>query len=404
MSAQSEREYSSPSSSRGFTSLRKTDLLDILGSGRDMDSDRWSVAATLDDRESEYSYGKGPGKSVSSSAVGDEKGREEEMLTDTTEGMDEEEDEDRESRFEEEEEEAGGRPHYEQNGDISAPGQPQPSFLLNKTYQELVEENELLHSRLLNLQLSQQKQLSSPTKVKNASLDGKGSSSDSSVATAATATTIKKISDLTSTLHNLILAIAQAHPPNLEKTASFMTSHFPGAHPQLTSVAPFVLEKLAFDALLQYFLSSLPFGGSNHQVLNAAYTDQLERFRRTLGTDAARWHRRSTVQSLAVDPATRAYLQEMRAAFTTHVKGLVNELFGDASQIDLERCAGWAEELSIEMHSGEVDISTHLGDVGGEEVVVVAEIEGKKGTRMVLSPLFVDDNGAVVVPARVVLF
>jgi hypothetical protein len=176
----------------------------------------------------------------------------------------------------------------------------------------------------------------------------------------------------------------------------------------------FTLEQSLFLHITRSYLNALPFGTENQDLLNTAYSDQIRRFHNTLGTNFAKWYRRQTVQSLSLNPATKEYLQDMRNHLTDEMVRLLSTMPKTSGRsLDhmhiwndiLELCAA----LSLEIHGGDADVSAQSIAVGSkfdEEIMAVvgnSTDSQDKVIKMVISPLFVDEEEVVLLPARVVL-
>lgn len=420
-----------------FTFLRKTDILDSLdaSSDRGYEADRWSVAATIDDDTNSVISGTGGGTRSITGGPDKEHDDHEERRADRRaeerpREIVEEDDEDKRendivnSETLEDEEDHGfddSRSAVADFGDdeISAPPQPQPSFVVTKSYQELLEENELLASQLRDLELAhkQQSQLVENLKVladgnedlahkalqtkdtaeqhfkeraeqaedkedilakiESATAAGvvgaaaNSSSSSSSGNVISNSTLADKIKRLTAGVSSLVSSVA-AYPlnnSNPEHLKILLTAHLDPADPALVSPATaspalvaLVIEKQFNDHLVSSYLNPLPFGTSDHEGLNSAYAAQLSRFRSTLGQDAAAWFRKQTLRSLPLHPDTRAYLQTTAANLGTALSTLIAATYVVSADRVAEhrRQIGaileQAEELSLEIHAGERDV------------------------------------------------
>ena len=413
------------------------------------------------------------------------------------------------------------RHHNVVNDDISAPPQPQPSFAtVPKSFAELMEENEVLHNQLRNLQIAQKHQsevienLRSLTgcneeiygralhlsQVTPEELDQWNQQSKLINTTIAT-TTSRPVSSTYS--HTSSTAAAAAAPPvgvattataapstaitNIPTSSSAATtidapittslplSPSSGGAPsttyefnyhnatnsrtltqQLAHLAELVirfvhltveqdpswrptLEQFLFTQISDAYFISLPFGTENQQLLNLAYADQIRRFQTTLGANFAKWYRRQTVQSLSLNPATKEYLEMLRSQMTQKLEqmlaegtGTVNKLVnggagennssgnnndaegrGEQDIIDhrnlwndvLDQCTA----LSLVIHGGEADVSIQplvIGSKYDEQIMAVVgdvHADQDKTVKMVISPLFIDEEQVVLLPARVLL-
>lgn len=182
------------------------------------------------------------------------------------------------------------------------------------------------------------------------------------------------------------------------------------------------LEQALFLNITENYLNSLPFGTENQHLLNTAYSDQIRRFHSTLGTNFAKWYRRQTVQSLSLNPATKEYLEDMRNNLTNEMLQLLNNMPNSAATNKeqgeeedymniwndiLELCAA----LSLEIHGGDADVAAQSIAVGSkfdEEIMALVGDDSQKTSenklvKMVISPLFVDEEEVVLLPARVVV-
>lgn len=356
-------------------------------------------------------------------------------------------DDDRDSR--------GGGVHHRRHNNvvddqISAPPQPQPSFAsVNKSYAELLEENEILQSQLRDSQLAQKHQLDMIANLRV--LTGCDDEIyDKAMDLSATGTDERVSSIKSVNLNNNSTINKEENKNNRISSASSAQNEAAGMFfesPSLdhTQVPPIVnartlthklarlaetttrfvnatvdkewrldLEQTLFTHITQSYLSSLPFGTENQHLLNTAYSDQIRRFHSTLGTNFAKWYRRQTVQSLSLNPATKEYLADMRNNLTNEMLRLLNTMpKSDGRPSDymhiwddlLELCAA----LSLEIHGGDADViaqSIAVGSKFDEEVMALVgdmSTHENKAVKMVISPLFVDEEEVVLLPARVVL-
>ncbi|KAG2219532.1 hypothetical protein INT45_003097 [Circinella minor] len=419
------------------------------------------------------------------------------------------------------------RHHNVVNDDISAPPQPQPSFAtVPKSFAELMEENEVLHNQLRNLQIAQKHQsevienlrsltgcneeiygralhLSQVTPEELDQWNQQSKLINTTIAT--TATTSRPVSSTYS--HTSSTAAATAGPsvgvatvaataapptamsnippsslPSTTIAAPIATalplSTSPGDAPtpvyelnyhntinsrsltqQLARLAELVirfvqltvehdpswcptLEQFLFTQISDAYFIPLPFGTENQQLLNLAYEDQIRRFQTTLGANFAKWYRRQTVQSLSLNPATKEYLEMVRSQMTQKLEqmlaegtGTVNKLVngggdensnsssnnnnnntqrtGEQDIIEhrnlwnnvLDQCTA----LSLVIHGGEADVSIQplvIGSKYDEQVMAVVgdvHADQDKTVKMVISPLFIDEEQVVLLPARVLL-
>jgi hypothetical protein len=179
------------------------------------------------------------------------------------------------------------------------------------------------------------------------------------------------------------------------------------------------LERALFLNITENYLNSLPFGTENQHLLNTAYSDQIRRFHSTLGTNFAKWYRRQTVQSLSLNPATKEYLEDMRNNLTNEMLQLLNTMSSEAAtrkEEDMDYMIIWNDilelcaALSLEIHGGDADVTAQSIAVGSkfdEEIMALVGDDSKtnndKLVKMVISPLFVDEEEVVLLPARVVV-
>ncbi|KAI9365785.1 hypothetical protein BD770DRAFT_377260 [Pilaira anomala] len=308
---------------------------------------------------------------------------------------------------------------------ISAPPQPQPSFAsVTKSYAQLLEENEILQSQLRNSQLAQKHQADMISNLR--SLTGCDDELyDKALDLSHTSTESKDNSskdnnkDINKKEENsgmLIDSEATQVPvvnsrtltQKLARLAETLTRF---VHAAVEEEWRLTLEQSLFLHITRFYLNSLPFGTENQHLLNTAYSDQIRRFHSTLGTNFAKWYRRQTVQSLSLNPATKEYLQDMRNNLTDEMMRLLNTM--TRTQQDymhiwndiLDLCAA----LSLEIHGGDADVTAQPIAVGSkfdqEIMAVVGETSTHKDklVKMVISPLFVDEEEVVLLPARVVL-
>ncbi|KAI7899117.1 uncharacterized protein BX663DRAFT_554341 [Cokeromyces recurvatus] len=201
-------------------------------------------------------------------------------------------------------------------------------------------------------------------------------------------------------------------------------------------------EQSLFFHITQLYLEALPFGTENQHLLNTAYQDQIHRFHNTLGANFAKWYRRQTVQSLSLNPATKEYLQNMRNVLTEemlrqlHTQNCHDEPDMNLWEDILELCAA----LSLEIHGGDADVTAQTIAVGSkyDEEIMAAALVGNevhnnsnsnnsssnnssnnnsgssnssssnnatkdKVVKMMISPLFIDEEEVVLLPARVII-
>ncbi|KAI9494257.1 hypothetical protein BDB00DRAFT_819435 [Zychaea mexicana] len=404
--------------------------------------------------------------------------------------------------------------HNVVNDDISAPPQPQPSFAsVTKSFAEIMEENEVLHNQLRNLQIAQKHQSEvienlrsltgcneeiygralhlsqvTPEELDRWNEQGKsigaggagvagvnvgatgGAGAGAPVPSSAASVPSRPVSasyshHSTTSATNTNPATTAANPtssgaPNAGPIATAAPiSATPAAYDmdhtmpnsrsltqQLARLAELVirfvqvtvpdetwrptLEQFLFSQITDAYLVSLPFGTENQDLLNLAYADQIRRFQTTLGANFAKWYRRQTVQSLSLNPATKGYLEMLRAQMTEKLETMlteggrggnkmVNGSGGDnedhATTI-IEHRSLWNEVLdqctvlSLVIHGCEADVSVQAVAVGAEYdehvMAVVGDVDHAdkdKTVKMVISPLFIDEEQIVLLPARVLL-
>jgi hypothetical protein len=341
---------------------------------------------------------------------------------------------------------------------IMAPPQPQPSFAsVTKSYAELLEENEILQAQLRNAQLAQKHQADMILNLRNLTgcddeLYGKAldlSHKDEQETTSDTTSNQAKQADNSKNATNKTETKDDSNSNNdknsKKETKDDGSIYFDSPSFDHTQVPPIVnartltqklaqlaetltrfvnstvdeewrlqLEQSLFLHITRSYLNALPFGTENQDLLNTAYSDQIRRFHNTLGTNFAKWYRRQTVQSLSLNPATKEYLQDMRNHLTDEMLRLLNKMPKTSGRsLDhmhiwddiLELCAA----LSLEIHGGDADVSAQSIAVGSkfdEEIMAVVGNSSNphdKVIKMVISPLFVDEEEVVLLPARVVL-
>ncbi|KAI8641548.1 hypothetical protein BD408DRAFT_207181 [Parasitella parasitica] len=439
--------------------LRKTDLLDTLDTSRLRDTDTWSVAATIDDQESVISaLGGGPPSVISSSRMTMDRETDDDRSTLDGEAsirdhlhdirlserdlvekthllQGNEEDDDKRSRSNAAEFGDDGarsaRGDFENSvasddedrivdDQIMAPPQPQPSFAtVNKSYAELMEENEILQSQLRNAQLAQKHQEEMISNLRN--LTG---CDDELFGKAMNLSQIKDPANqkskkdpnyfaAASPLSNPVQPIVNARTltQKLAKLAETLTRFVQSTVDEEYRLQ---LEQALFLQIIQSYLNSLPFGTENQRLLNTAYSDQIRRFHSTLGAYFAKWYRRQTVQSLSLNPATKEYLADMRNGLTEEMSRLLSTM-SKASGRSLDHMHIWEDilemsaALSLEIHGGDADVTIQSIAVGcsyDERVMALVgpntTTEGKH-VKMVISPLFVDEEQVILLPARVTL-
>ncbi|KAI8090477.1 hypothetical protein BDF21DRAFT_357036 [Thamnidium elegans] len=427
--------------------LRKTDLLDTLdATSRLRDTDTWSVAATIDDQESVISTHGGPPSIISSSRMTMDRETDDDHSTldgeasirdhlhdihlhdNNTSRLETLRDYEPNSHLlrggsmDEDQDDKGSRSNAAEFGDdgarsatadfdhssvasddnvvddqISAPPQPQPSFAsVTKSYAQLLEENEILQSQLRNSQLAQKHQADMISNLR--SLTG----CDDEL--------YDKALDLSHTKATQVPPIVNSRTltQKLARLAETLTRF---VHTAVEEEWRLTLEQSLFLHITRFYLNSLPFGTENQHLLNTAYSDQIRRFHSTLGTNFAKWYRRQTVQSLSLNPATKEYLEDMRNNLTDEMMRLLNTMTRTEQDYMhiwndiLDLCAA----LSLEIHGGDADVTAQPIAVGSkfdqEIMAVVGETNGHKDklVKMVISPLFVDEEEVVLLPARVVI-
>lgn len=304
-----------------------------------------------------------------------------------------------------------------------APPQPQPSFAsVNKSYAELMEENEILQSQLRNAQLAQKHQEEMISNLRNLTgcddeLFGKALNLSQIKEPAASAVTEKSKKDTNyfsgSPSMNPVQPIVNARTltQKLARLAETLTRFVQSTVDEEYRLQ---LEQALFLQITQSYLNSLPFGTENQHLLNTAYSDQIRRFHSTLGAYFAKWYRRQTVQSLSLNPATKEYLADMRSGLTEEMMRLLSTMPKTSGRsLDhmhiwddiLEMCAA----LSLEIHGGDADVTAQFIAVGSSYDDQIMALVGPNTTtqgkqvKMVISPLFVDEEQVVLLPARVTL-
>ncbi|RCI03329.1 hypothetical protein CU098_012312 [Rhizopus stolonifer] len=332
---------------------------------------------------------------------------------------------------------------------IMAPPQPQPSFAsVTKSYAELLEENEILQSQLRSAQLAQKSQADmianlrsltgcndevygkalnlshlkddSKEKKKSVSSTRSNSSNNSNSNTNnnnnnnsnTSNTAEKKDMYFDSPMdHTQVPPIVNARTltQKLARLAETLTRF---VNSTVDEEYRLELEQSLFMHITQSYLNSLPFGTENQDLLNTAYSDQIHRFHNTLGANFAKWYRRQTVQSLSLNPATKEYLQDMRNHLTEEMLQLLSTM-PKTSGRSLDHMHIWDDilelcsALSLEIHGGDADVTAQSIAVGSkfdEEIMaLVGHSTVDKRVKMMISPLFVDEEEVVLMPARVVL-
>lgn len=310
---------------------------------------------------------------------------------------------------------------------ISAPPQPQPSFAsVTKSYAQLLEENEVLQSQLRNSQLAQKHQADMISNLRSLTgcddelydkaLDLSHTSADTKEINSK-GNNNEKDNNKKEEEDGVFDSESTQVPPIVnsrtltQKLARLAETLTRFVHTAVEEEWRLALEQSLFLHITRFYLNSLPFGTENQHLLNTAYSDQIRRFHSTLGTNFAKWYRRQTVQSLSLNPATKEYLEDMRANLTDEMMRLLNTMTRTEQDYMhiwndiLDLCAA----LSLEIHGGDADVTAQPIAVGSkfdqEIMAVVGETSGHKDklVKMVISPLFVDEEEIVLLPARVVL-
>jgi len=181
----------------------------------------------------------------------------------------------------------------------------------------------------------------------------------------------------------------------------------------------FDIEQQLFQELANAYLTTLPFGTENHNLLNTAYSDQITRFNSTLGANFAKWYRKQTVQSLSLNPATKQYLANKRRELTASFSRLLQSKSIPTNVEQLNSHDAWnnlldlTAELSLEIHAGAADVFAQpiaAGSKFDDEVMrdlkpLTGDSESRpqKVVNKTISPLFIDEEELVVLPARVLL-
>ncbi|KAI8380163.1 hypothetical protein BD560DRAFT_388766 [Blakeslea trispora] len=324
--------------------------------------------------------------------------------------------------------------------EIVAPPQPQPSFAsITKSYAELMEENEILQTQLRNAQLAQKHQadmishlrnltgcndevygkaldlshlskddLHSHQNAKSPKVSPENNSNDSVSEKSEKDTYVSLPQDQAQTSP---IVNARTLTQKLARLAETLTRF---VHATVDEEWRLTLEQSLFLQITQLYLNSLPFGTENQDLLNTAYSDQIRRFHSTLGANFAKWYRRQTVQSLSLNPATKEYLHDMRNHLTEEMLRLLTTMT-KRDKVPVEHMHMWDDilelcaALSLEIHGGDADVAAQIIGVGSkfdEEIMaLVGDSTATKDRRvgMVISPLFVDEEEVVLLPARVVL-
>jgi hypothetical protein len=138
-----------------------------------------------------------------------------------------------------------------------------------------------------------------------------------------------------------------------------------------------------------------------------------------LGANFAKWYRKQTVQSLSLNPATKQYLANKRSELTASFSRLLQTYSNPTAADQLESHTAWnslldlTEELSLEIHAGAADVFAQPiapGSKFDDEVMrdlrpLTGDSESRpqKVVNKTISPLFIDEEELVVLPARVLL-
>ncbi|KAI7863854.1 hypothetical protein BDF14DRAFT_1840521 [Spinellus fusiger] len=338
-----------------------------------------------------------------------------------------------------------GQPPVAVNDDISAPPQPQPSFAsATKPYAVLIEENEILRERLRNLERSQKQQVEIISNLRTLTACDEevyGRALHMSHATTEEQNRIGRetagiyipgisafpeatdYSDQRNGYLDMEHSIQPLPPPHivnartltqrLAQLAEWLTRFVQDAVDQDKRIT---LEQSLFTSIIESYLSSLPFGTERQELLNTAYSDQIRRFQSTLGSNFSKWYRRQTVQSLSLNPATKEYLEEMRIKMTTRLQELLASMINTKDQDDLipdrqlwDDILDLCTVLSLEIHRGDADVTPKpiaAGSKYDEEIMAVvgdSTADKNKTVQLVVSPLFIDEDEVVLLPARVLL-
>ncbi|KAI8369563.1 uncharacterized protein BYT42DRAFT_521597 [Radiomyces spectabilis] len=430
-----------------YAYLRKTDLLDTLETARPRDTDAWSVAATIDDQESVISGHGGGMTSVLSVDDGHapslKLNPDIPVLRDLDENMDNSscltgEDDDKRSRSNAAEfgDDAGRsatadfrsdtssnmdeheHAHTVVNDDITAPPQPQPSFasVTPKSYAELVQENEMLQSQIRSIRLMQEHQAEVIDKLRSlVENDQVGYDKTQHHHEPLTPAYTMARSEVTINQPTSVIN-ARTLTHRLAQLAELLTRF---AKDMVEGHWRIVLEQFLYSHIVELYLQSLPFGTENQELLNTAYTDQIRRFQSTLGSNFAKWYRRQTVQSLSLNPATKEFLQHTQDQLTQRLIEMLGTIPSIASQGHTNPLKGheslWEEildlciALSLEIHGGDSDVSMRCIAVGSkydEQIMTIIDdtsAHKNKIVKLAVSPLFIDDDQVILLPARVLL-
>ncbi|KAI9276158.1 hypothetical protein BY458DRAFT_506543 [Sporodiniella umbellata] len=385
--------------------LRKTDLLDTLDNGK-RDTDSWSVAATIDDQESVISTHTANRASHYNTMEDVRDQLEDVSLRDDKSRSNAAEFGDARSSITFDHSVRGNSDDEDTqdvvDDQISAPPQPQPGFVDTKSYAELLEENELLLAQLRSAQSLQKHQAEMIMNLKSLT------ECDEEVYDKALALSQMK-DDFVSTTGPSVVN-SRTLTQKLARLAETLIRFVIALVPQENEGWRLQLEQTLYSHITQLYLTSLPFGTENQHLLNTAYADQISRFQTTLGSNFAKWYRKQTVQSLALNPATNEYLQNIQEHFTKEILRLLdvdsmNEDIKPIWEYILDLCAS----LSLEIHGGDADVSVqHIQEQSKYDQDIMAPIgnlnnEHAKSVKMSISPLFIDEDEIVLLPARVVL-
>ncbi|KAI9309392.1 hypothetical protein BJ944DRAFT_258572, partial [Cunninghamella echinulata] len=281
---------------------------------------------------------------------------------------------------------------------IRAPTEPQPSIAtVDKSYSHLLEENEILQAQLRQMEITTKQQQEIISTLQSHHQPYQLSSHEE--------------------LNSAILS--QQLTKWAELVAGFAKTW------TKTALHQRQVEEDLFHHVLEYYLHPLPFGTENQVLLNTAYQDQLTRFHSTLGASFAKWYRRQTVQSLARNPATQDYLHAARMLITQHICHIL-----DADPAQLTESTEWQSlldhcaRLSLELHGGENDViirSFPSGTLYNQDIMTAIDDddhqhqdstttttsstsnENDRHIKLMLCPLFIDEDDNVLLPARVIL-
>lgn len=362
--------------------------------------------------------------------------------------------------------------------EITAPPQPQPSFAVSKSYVELLEENEMLQNQLRNLELAHKQQglMMDNLKTMVSSSDG-FKENDRQKINFGTSSSSGSIGSVTSESNRQLLVPPQSptqmhnHQNNHHHNHNHHHHHQQQQQPSLPLSASdfelldnrsqpiinsqsigqkleifvnqvsgvissivttptaetdgnngtlhFDIEQQLFQELANAYLTTLPFGTENHNLLNTAYSDQITRFNSTLGANFAKWYRKQTVQSLSLNPATKQYLANKRRELTASFSRLLQSKSIPTNVEQLNSHDAWnnlldlTAELSLEIHAGAADVFAQpiaAGSKFDDEVMrdlkpLTGDSESRpqKVVNKTISPLFIDEEELVVLPARVLL-